>query len=130
MASSRAVAALVPFLAATAHAGLIKSWSIGELGQAPVLAVCSVDDVAKREPVPAGTVRWSGSYRWHEATLRVERVHSNLALAPVPGDRIIVRYVGFSDFLAGGISGSPIWPMFEKGHRAIFALSPSKGLSG
>src|SRR6266545_4362370 len=125
MAASRAVAALVPLLAATAHAGFIKSWSIEELEQAPVLAVCSVEDVAKREPVAAGTVRWPGSYQWHEATLRVERVRSRLALAPAPGDRIVVRYVSFGDF-AGGISGSPIWPTFERGQRAVFPLSPSK----
>lgn len=125
MAASRAVATLAPLLAVTAHAGFIKSWSIGELEQAPVLAVCSVEDVARREPVAPGTVRWSGSYRWHEAALRVERIHSKLALAPAPGDRIIVRYVSFGD-LAGGISGSPIWPIFEKGQRAIFPLSPFK----
>jgi hypothetical protein len=125
MVASCAVAAFVPLLAATAYAGFIKSWSIGELEQAPVLAVCSIEDIAKRESVLAGTVRWSGSYRWHEATLRVERVHSKLALAPVPGDRIIVRYISFGD-LAGGISGSPIWPMFEKGQRAVFPLAPSK----
>ncbi len=130
MVPSRAVAALVPLLAATAHAGFIKIWSIGELEQAPVLAVCAVEDAAKREPVSAGTVRWSGSYRWYEATLRVERVHAKLALAPVPGDRIIVRYVGFGDSLAGGISGSPIWPIFEKGQRAVFPLTPSKERSG
>lgn len=130
MVPSRAVAALVPLLAATAHAGFIKSWSIGQLEQAPVLAVCAVEDVAKRGTVPAGTVRWSGSYQWHEATLRVERVHSNLPLAPVPGDRIIVRYVGFGDSLPGGISGSPIWPVFEKGQRAVFPLSPPKERSG
>jgi hypothetical protein len=125
MIAARAVVALVPLLAATAHAGFIKSWSIGELEKAPVLAVCSVEDVAKREPVAAGTVRWSGSYRWHEATLRVERIHSKLALAPVLGDRIIVRDVSFGD-LGGGITGSPIWPSFEKGQRAVFPLSPSK----
>lgn len=125
MVSDRAVVALVPLLAITAHAGLIKSWSISELEQAPVLAVCSVENVAKQEPVAAGTVRWSGSHRWHEATLRVERVRSRLASAPVPGDRIMVRYVGFGDSL-GGVSGSPIWPAFEKGQRAVFPLSPSK----
>lgn len=125
MAFSRAVAALVPFLAATAHAGFIKSWSIGELEQAPLLAVCTVEDIAKREPVAPGTVRWSGAYRWHEATLRVERVYSKLELGPAPGDRIVVRYIGFGD-LAGGISGSPIWPMFEKGQRSIFPLVPSR----
>lgn len=125
MAASRAVSALVPLLAATANAGFIKSWSIGELEQAPVLAVCSVEDVAKREPVASGTVRWSGSYQWHEATLRVERVHARLPLAPVPGDRIVVRYISFGD-IAGGISGSPIWPTFERGQRAVFPLSPSK----
>lgn len=125
MVARRAVAALVPLLAATTHAGLIKSWSIGELTQAPVLAVCSVEDVTKLEPVAAGTVRWSGSYRWHEATLRVERVHSTLPHAPSPGDRIVVRYVGFGD-TAGGITGSPIWPMLQKGQRALFPLSPSK----
>src|SRR5215471_14430800 len=119
MVASRAVAAFVPLLAATVQAGFIKSWSVSELERAPVLAVCSVEDVTNREPVAPGTVRWSGSYRWHEATLRVERVHSELALAPVPGDRIIVRYVSFGDFV-GGVSGSPIWPMFEKGQRAVF----------
>jgi hypothetical protein len=124
MAASRAVAALVPLLAATADAGFIKSWSIGELEQAPVLTVCSVEDVAKREPVAPGTVRWSGSYRWHEATLRVESVHSRLALAPAPGDRIVIRYVSFGG-IGGGISGSPIWPTFERGQRAVFPLSPS-----
>lgn len=121
----RAVAALLPLLAATAHAGFVKTWSISELEQAPVLAVCSVEDVAKLEPVAAGTVRWSGSYRWHEATLRVERVHSTLPHAPAHGDRITVPYVGFGD-AAGGITGSPIWPMFQKGQRALFPLSPSK----
>ena len=127
MSAGRAIAVLVPLLAATAHAGFIKVWSIGELSQAPLLAVCSIEDIATREPVPAGTVRWPGSYRWHEATLRVERVHSNLALAPMPGDRILVRYVGFGESHGGGISGSPIWPMWEKGQRAVFALSPFKG---
>ncbi len=125
MLPCRRIAALIPLLAATAHAGFIKSWSIGELAQAPLLAVCVVEDVAKREPVAAGAVRWSGSYRWHEATLLVQRVHSNLAHAPLPGDRIIVRYVGVGDPV-GSFSGSPIWPMFQKGQRALFPLSPSK----
>ena len=125
MAASRAVAALVLLLPGTTHAGFIKSWSIGELEQAPVLAVCSVEDVTRREPVAPGTVRWSGSYRWHEVTLRVERVHSKIAVAPTPGDRIVVRYVGFGD-IDGGVSGSPIWPTFKRGHRAIFPLLPSK----
>lgn len=119
------IATLVLFFAFTAHAGLIKSWSISELGQAPVLAVCTVEEIAQREPVAAGTVQWPGSYRWHEATLRVERVHSKLAIAPVGGDRIIVRYIGYGD-IVGGISGSPIWPTLEKRQRAVFPLSPSK----
>lgn len=125
MVAKRAVAALLPLLAATAHAGFVKTWSISELEQAPVLAVCSVEDVIKLESVAPGTVRWSGSHRWHEATLRVERVHSTLPHAPARGDRVIVRYVGFGD-AAGGITGSPIWPMFQKGQRAVFPLSPSK----
>lgn len=129
MAASRAIAALVPLLAFTAQAGFIKSWSIGELEKAPVLAVCTVEAVSAREPVAAGTVRWSGSYRWHEATLLVERVNSKISFAPVPGDRIVVRYVGFGDQV-GGINGSPIWPMFEKGQRAVFPLTPSAERSG
>lgn len=119
------VAALVFVFASTAHAGLVKSWSINELGQAPVLAVCTVEDIVQRELVAEGTVKLAGSYRWHEATLRVERVHSKLALAPVGGDRITVRYIGYGDTV-GGISGFPIWPTFEKSQRAVFPLSPSK----
>ena len=121
----RGIATLVFVFASTAHAGFVKSWSISELEQAPVLAVCTVEDISQREPVAAGTVQWAGSYRWHEATLRVERVHSKLALAPVGGDRITVRYICYGDTI-GGISGSPIWPTFEKSQRAVFPLSPSK----
>jgi hypothetical protein len=103
----------------------MKSWSISELGQAPVLAVCTVEEIAQREPVAAGAVKWAGSYRWLEATLRVERVHSKLALAPLGGDRITVRYISYGDMF-GGINGSPVWPKFEKRQRAVFPLSPSK----
>ncbi len=129
MLSWRPIAALLPLLAATAHAGTISSWSIGELAQAPLLAVCVVEDVTKREPVAAGAVRWPGTHRWHEATLLVQRVHSHPPLAPRPGDRIIVRYVGFGDPV-GGFAGSPIWPIFQKGKRALFPLSPSKDRPG
>lgn len=127
MAQARAVTALMLalVLAASAQAGLVRFWTIEELERAPLLAVCEVESVAKAEPVVAGTVRWSGSYRWHEATLRVERIHSDLANAPLRGDRIVVRYVGFDDAL-GVRTGSPIWPTFEKGQRALFALLPSR----
>jgi hypothetical protein len=119
------IATLVFVFASTAYAGLIRSWSISELGQAPVLAVCTVEDIAQREPVAPGTVKWAGSYRWHEATLRVERVHSKLPLAPARGDRITVRYIGYGD-TRGGVNGSPNWPTFEKSQRAVFPLEPSK----
>lgn len=121
--------ALVALVGATVHAGLIHTWTISELAQAPVLAVCTVEEIAKREPVAAGTVRWTGSHRWHEATLRVERVHSKLARAPVRGDRITVRYVSDGDNRRF-VSGSPIWPVFVKGQRAVFPLSPSPWRSG
>ncbi len=126
MTAGRPVAALIALLTTAAHAGFVKSWGIGELEQAPLLAVGLVEKVTQREPVAAGTVGWSGSYRWHEATLLVERVHSTLAGAPLPGDRILVRYVGWGD-MPGVISGSPFWPMFQKGQRAVFPLSPYKG---
>lgn len=124
MGCTRTVAALVTFLAATAHAGVVKTWSIAELQQAPVLAVCSVEDVAKLEPVPADAPQNLRPSSWHEATLRVERVHSTLAIAPAPGDRIVVRYISFDG--AGGIGfGGPVWAKFEKGERVVFALRRS-----
>jgi hypothetical protein len=122
----RGIATLVLVFASTAYAGTAgKSWRISELEQAPLLAVCTVEDIVQREPVTAGTVQWAGSYRWHELTLRVERVHSKLALAPVGGDRITVRYIGYGEPVSGH-GGSPIWPIFRKSQRAVFPLSPSK----
>lgn len=123
MGCTRTAAALVIFLAATAHAGPVKTWSIADLQQAPVLAVCSVEDVAKLEPVPADTPQNLRPSSWHEATLRVERVHSTLAVAPAPGDRVVVRYISFDGAGGIGFGGSPVWPTFEKGQRAVFALS-------
>lgn len=126
MAARRSIAAAMVVFAGGLYAGVATWWSIDRLEKAPVLAVCVVEDVVKLGPVAAGTVRWPGTHQWHEATLRVERVHSKLARAPGAGERIVVRYVGFGDPV-DGTSVGPVWPILEKGQRALFTLTPFGG---
>ena len=125
---SAVVSILALALAPHLHAGLVHVWAIREIQDAPLLAVATVEKVAKKQPVPPGRIRSKLPEQYWEATLRVHRSYSRQPL-PV-GARITVRYVAYGDFGAGGVSGYPIWPRFDTGQTALFALAPGRADSG
>ena len=125
--AAKRAAVVVPIIALTLapylHAGFMHVWSIREIEDAPLLVVATVEGVAKKQPVPPGRTRSSLPEQYWEATLRVHRSYSRKPLPVRP--RITVRYVSYGDG-AAGMSGYPIWPRFETGQTALFALAPGE----
>jgi len=111
---------MAPYL----HAGIVHVWAIREIQDAPLLAVATVEKVAKKQPVPPGRTRSKLPEQYWEAALRVHRSYSHQPLRV--GARITVRYVTYGDLGAGGVNGYPIWPRFETGQTALFALAPGE----
>jgi hypothetical protein len=116
-----AVLALAPQL----HAGLVHVWgigvSIGEIDDSPALVVATVQGVVIKELAPSGRPRSNPSDRYWEAALRVHRAYSRQSLNK--DATIMVRYISYGSPNAGVMNG-PIWPRFEKGHTALFPLTP------
>jgi hypothetical protein len=100
-----------------------KSWQIQEIGNAPVLAVCTVRSVIARELVPAGITQWDGMGRYFEATLFVNRVFRSPAGSP-SNETITLRYISYDSNALCCSNGSPEWPRLKAGDVALFPLTP------
>jgi len=108
------------------HAGIWHVCTIREIQDAPLLAVATVEAVAKKKPVPPDRTRSKLPEQYWEAALRVHRSYSHQPLRV--GTRINVRYVSYGDLGAGagGVNGYPIWPRLETGQTALFPLAPEE----
>jgi hypothetical protein len=101
-------------LAATAHAGFIKEWSLEELAKADVLAVARVESVST-SAAPARQLSDREAVHTCTADLAVLR-----SFGEIPG-QIRLAYECYKD-RGPGVSGYPILPRLERGQVRVFPL--------
>jgi hypothetical protein len=114
------VAIIALTLPSRLHAGFVHVWGIGEIDDAPLLAVATIEEVVKLQTPATGLTRSRIPQQYWQALLRVHRTYSR---PPIPiGERITIRYLSYVDPGAGG-GNIPFLPRFEKGQTALFALT-------
>lgn len=107
---------VIALVATPSFASPMRTWQLGDLAKAPVLAVCRVERVTERADVPPGKLRWRTATREMQARLTVLR-----SLPVLRNETIVLNYYGYGK-VHGLTAGDAQWPRLSPGDIKVFPL--------